>query len=118
MIQRAHTGRRFDEPEVTPPGGTNWRSGHLPAAVSIGQSEARSALVAQWFGLAVLVPAIAVIVVAILLALLGIFIMWLSIVGLIMAAIVCSDVVRRSLRRWAKPLPGVLDTRTASYSSR
>lgn len=119
MMRRTYAGTSgFDEPEVTPPGGTDWRSGHVPRALPATVANGRQAFIASWFGICVLAPAIVIVVIVILLALLGIFIMWLSVVGLIMAAIVASDLVRRSLRRWARPLPGVLDPRAVSYPSR
>jgi hypothetical protein len=119
MTRRTYTGKKcFDEPEVIPPGGTDWRSGHVPRALPNVAIDGRHAFVAHWFGICVLAPPIVILVVAILLALLGIFIMWLSVVGLIMAAIVASDLIRRSVRRWTRPLPGVLAPRAVSYRSR
>jgi hypothetical protein len=119
MMRRTYAGKkRFDEPEVIPPGGTDWRSGHVPCALPAVPVDGRQAFITPWFGICVLAPPIVVLVVAILLALLGIFIMWLSVVGLIMAAIVASDLIRRSVRRWTRPLPGVLDPRAVGYPSR
>lgn len=116
MMRRTYTDKkRFDEPEVIPPGGTDWRSGHVPRALP--NVDGGHAFITPWFGICVLAPPIVVLVVAILLALLGIFIMWLSVVGLIMAAIVASDLIRRSVRRWTRPLPGVLAPRAVSYPS-
>lgn len=115
MMRRKYTSSaRFDEPELVPPGGTDWRSGHVPRALPAADANVRHALITPWFGICVLAPMIVVLVIAILLALLGIFIMWLTVVGLIMAAIVASDLMRRSIRRWARPLPRALNPRTVS----
>jgi hypothetical protein len=49
--------------------------------------------------IAILAPAIVLASAAILVALLGIFVAWLIAVGVLVAAIVISDLARRSLRR-------------------
>jgi len=60
---------------------------------------------AGWLPLAVVVlsPLIIAASIAILLSLLGIFVVWLLIVGGLISAIVASDLIRRSLRRFAGP---------------
>lgn len=60
------------------------------------------------FGILLLSPVLALCVAAILIGLLGIFVLWLSIVGVLIAAIVLSDVASRSARRWLEaPMPTV-----------
>ena len=70
---------------------------------------------ASWrpFGILLLSPLIVVLTVAILFGLLGIFVLWLTIVGGIVTAIVVSDLVRRSAARLARPPVGRLDHRPA-----
>jgi hypothetical protein len=53
------------------------------------------------FAIAMLVPIFAAITAAILLGLLGVFVVWLCIVAVLVTAIVANDVVRRVLRRLA-----------------
>ncbi len=55
------------------------------------------------FGIILLFPLIAAGAAAILLGLLAIFVLWLSIVAILMMAIVASDLLRRSARRWLEP---------------
>jgi hypothetical protein len=51
--------------------------------------------------LAMIVPIFAAITAAILLGLLGVFVVWLCIVAVLVTAIVANDVIRRVLRRLA-----------------
>ena len=64
-------------------------------AVSVASTMSRPVM------LAVLIPIFAVITTAILLGLLGVFVVWLCIVAVLITAIVANDVVRRLLRRLA-----------------
>jgi hypothetical protein len=75
---------------------------------------------ASWrtFGILLLSPLIVVLTVAILFGLLGIFVLWLTIVGGIVTAIVVSDLVRRSAARLARPPVGRLDHRPVGYPGR
>ena len=63
------------------------------------------------FVLAVLVPIFAAITAAILLGLLGVFVVWLCIVAVLITAIVANDVARRLLRRLAPSPLGTLQRR-------
>jgi membrane protein implicated in regulation of membrane protease activity len=58
-----------------------------------------------------LVPIFAAITAAILLGLLGVFVVWLCIVAVLITAIVARDVVRRVLRRLAPSPIGTLQRR-------
>jgi hypothetical protein len=58
---------------------------------------------------AMLVPILATITAAILLGLLGVFVVWLCIVAVLITAIVADDVVRRLLRRLAPSSIGTLE---------
>ena len=69
-------------------------------------------------GLVLLLPLIAVVSAAIVLMLLLIFIVWLVIVGVLMTAIVATDVVHRSMRRLARPPAGRLAPRAVGYPGR
>jgi membrane protein implicated in regulation of membrane protease activity len=60
------------------------------------------------FVVAMLVPILAAITAAILLGLLGVFVVWLCIVAVLITAIVADDVVRRLLRRLAPSSIGTL----------
>jgi membrane protein implicated in regulation of membrane protease activity len=44
-----------------------------------------------------------IVTVVILAALTGIFVLWLILVGILIAALAISDLVHRSVRRWAAP---------------
>ena len=68
------------------------------------------------FAFAVLVPIFAAITAAILLGLLGVFVVWLCIVAVLITAIVANDVARRLLRRLAPSPIGTLQ-RTHSLDS-
>jgi hypothetical protein len=61
------------------------------------------------FVVAMLVPILAAITAAILLGLLGVFVVWLCIVAVLITAIVADDVVRRLLRRLAPSSIGTLE---------
>jgi len=63
------------------------------------------------FALAMLVPIFAAITAAILLGLLGVFVIWLCIVAVLVTAIVARDVVQRVLRRLAPSPIGTLQRR-------
>jgi membrane protein implicated in regulation of membrane protease activity len=60
---------------------------------------------------AMLIPIFAVITAAILLGLLGVFVVWLCIVAVLITAIVANDVIRRLLRRLAPSPIGPLQRR-------
>jgi membrane protein implicated in regulation of membrane protease activity len=60
------------------------------------------------FAIAMLIPIFAAITAAILLGLLGVFVVWLCIVAVLVTAIVANDVVRRVLRRLAPSPIGTL----------
>jgi hypothetical protein len=62
-----------------------------------------------------LLPIIAPVTVMVLLALLGWFVCWLAIVGLLVAAIVVADIVRAVLWRMYPPTSRGLDHRAVSY---
>jgi len=55
------------------------------------------------FAMAVLVPAFAAITAAVLLGLLGVFVVWLCIVAVLVTAIVAADIAHRLMRRLAPP---------------
>ena len=63
------------------------------------------------FALAMLVPIFAAITAAILLGLLGVFVVWLCIVAVLITAIVANDMVRRLLRRLTPSPIGPLQRR-------
>jgi len=67
---------------------------------------------------AMLVPIFAAITAAILLGLLGVFVVWLCIVAVLITAIVAKDVVRRVLRRLAPSPIGTLQRRAVGVPGR
>jgi hypothetical protein len=67
---------------------------------------------------AMLVPILATITAAILLGLLGVFVVWLCIVAVLITAIVADDVVRRLLRRLAPSSIGTLERRAVGVPGR
>ena len=67
------------------------------------------------FALLLLSPLIVLISMAILLGLLGIFVLWLAVVGALITAIVSSDLIRRSAARFARPPLGRLERRPVGY---
>jgi len=77
-------------------------------------------LTASWrpFGILLLSPLIVVVTVAILFGLLGIFVLWLAVVGALITAIVLSDLIHRSAARLARPPLGALDHRPVGYPGR
>jgi membrane protein implicated in regulation of membrane protease activity len=74
--------------------------------------------VSRPFALVVLVPLFAAITAAILLGLLGVFVVWLCIVAVLITAIVARDVVRRVLRRLAPSPIGTLQRRAVGIPGR
>jgi membrane protein implicated in regulation of membrane protease activity len=74
--------------------------------------------VSRPFALAVLVPLFAAITAAILLGLLGVFVVWLCIVAVLITAIVARDVVRRVLRRLTPSPIGTLQRRAVGIPGR
>lgn len=70
------------------------------------------------FVLAMLVPIFAAITAAILLGLLGVFVVWLCIVAVLITAIVANDLGRRLLRRLAPSPLGTLERRAVSVPGR
>jgi membrane protein implicated in regulation of membrane protease activity len=72
------------------------------AVCSVASSMSRPLAVAM------LVPIFAAITAAILLGLLGVFVVWLCIVAILITAIVANDVIRRVLRRLAPSPIGTL----------
>ena len=74
--------------------------------------------VSRPFALAVLVPLFAAITAAILLGLLGVFVVWLCIVAVLITAIVARDVVRRVLRRLAPSPIGTWQRRVVGIPGR
>ena len=62
-------------------------------------------------GILLLSPLFVIITVAILFGLLGIFVLWLTVVGGLATAIVASDLAQRSAARLARPPLGRLDQR-------
>jgi hypothetical protein len=54
-------------------------------------------------GLVLFVPLFAVVTLAILLALLGIFVAWLAVVGVLISAIVANDLAQQAAARHARP---------------
>jgi len=81
-------------------------------AVSVASTMSRPVM------LAVLIPIFAVITTAILLGLLGVFVVWLCIVAVLITAIVANDVVRRLLRRLAPSPIGPLQRRAVGVPGR
>ncbi len=67
---------------------------------------------------AMLVPIFAAITAAILLGLLGVFVVWLCIVAVLITAIVANDVARRLLRRLAPSPIGTLQRRAVGIPGR
>jgi hypothetical protein len=67
------------------------------------------------FTLLLLSPLIVLVSGAILLGLLGIFVLWLAVVGALITAIVLSDLIRRSAARFARPPLGRLERRPVGY---
>jgi hypothetical protein len=63
------------------------------------------------FAMAVLVPVFAAITAAILLGLLGVFVVWLCIVAVLVSAIVAADIAHRLIRRLAPAPIGALERR-------
>jgi len=70
------------------------RNGFCSVALSISRP----------FAMAVLVPAFAAVTAAVLLGLLGVFVVWLCIVAVLITAIVAADIAHRLMRRLA-PAP-------------
>jgi membrane protein implicated in regulation of membrane protease activity len=67
---------------------------------------------------AMLIPVFAAITAAILLGLLGVFVVWLCIVAVLITAIVANDVGRRLLRRLAPSPIGPLERRAVGVPGR
>ena len=82
------------------------------AVCSVASSRSRP------FVLAMLVPIFAAITAAILLGLLGVFVVWLCIVAVLITAIVANDVARRLLRRLAPSPIGTLQRRAVGILGR
>jgi hypothetical protein len=80
----------------------------------------RHGQVTSWrpLGILLLSPLIVVLTVAILFGLLGIFVLWLAIVGGLITAIVASDLVQRTAARLAKPPFGGFYHRPVGYPGR
>jgi hypothetical protein len=74
----------------------------------LAMSHSAASSMSRPFALAVLVPLFAAITAAILLGLLGVFVVWLCIVAVLITVIVANDVGRRLLRRLAPSLIGTL----------
>jgi membrane protein implicated in regulation of membrane protease activity len=70
------------------------------------------------FAIALLVPAIILAAGGTLIALLGIFMIWLAIVGALVAAIVIADLARRALRRMAPAPVGALRRQAVGIAGR
>lgn len=70
------------------------------------------------FVIAVLAPVIIAASAAILLGLLGIFVLWLCIVAALVSAIVVADVAHRSMRRLAPVLIAPFDRSTVGVAGR
>ena len=70
------------------------------------------------FAIVVLAPAIIAASAAILLGLLGIFVVWLCIVAALVAAIVVTDVAHRSMRRLGPMLMAPFDRSTVGVAGR
>jgi len=70
------------------------------------------------FAMAVLVPVFAAITTAILLGLLGVFVVWLCIVAVLVSAIVATDIVHRLIRRLAPAPIGALERRAVGIPGR
>jgi hypothetical protein len=68
--------------------------------------------------LAILVPIFAAVTAAILLGLLGVFVVWLCIVAVLITAIVANDVARRVLRRLAPSPLSTLERRAVGVPGR
>jgi len=66
-------------------------------------------------GLILLSPLIVTVSPAILLVLLGVFVLWLAIVGVLVAAIVISDLAHRTMRRFARLPAGAPARRAVGY---
>ncbi|MEA2989064.1 MAG: hypothetical protein QOG83_1775 [Alphaproteobacteria bacterium] len=76
-----------------------------------------SPLLLRPFAIALLLPLIVVLTVAILLGLLGIFVAWLTVVAVLITAVVASDLARRTMRHWARP-PAPLKRQAAGFPGR
>jgi hypothetical protein len=109
MVERAMRGKRFSESQIIPLG----RYGKSPAAVmqrALEPPARRHALPFKLFGILLLLPAIIVLSPPILIVLLGIFVIWLMIVGSMATAIVMSDLLGGSMWRLRHVLR-ILDNR-------
>jgi hypothetical protein len=109
MVERAMRGKRFSESQIIPLGlADGGVTAVMQPAVSTqaGQRSPRFKL----FSILLLLPAIIILSPPILVALLGIFVIWLVIVGGMAAAIVMSDLIERSMWR-LRHAPRALDHR-------
>ncbi len=109
--------RRFAEPEITSATAV-WRS--TLAGAGTGHSVRRDYRAhdprLETFGIVLLAPAFVILTAIILVALLGIFVIWLWIVGMLFAGTVIADLVARRWRR--ARLFGALDHRALGYPGR
>jgi hypothetical protein len=70
------------------------------------------------FAMAVLIPAFATITAAIMLGLLGVFVVWLCIVAILVSAIVATDIAHRLIRRLTPAPIGALERRAVGIPGR
>jgi hypothetical protein len=107
--------RRFAEPEIASATAV-WRATltGIPMPHNRGHRPLDPRLEA--FGIVLLAPALIGITVIILLALLGIFVLWLCVVGMLFAVTVITDQIGRQWRRGR--LFGSLDQRALGYPGR
>ena len=74
--------------------------------------------IASWrsVGIALLSPPIAILSAGILVGLLGIFVLWLTVVATLVTAIVLADLAHGLMRRIARPPIGALDQRAVGLT--
>jgi hypothetical protein len=106
--------KRFAEPEVTSAAAV-WRATLAGIATARKDYRAHDPRL-EMVGIIVLAPAFVALTAIILVALLGIFVIWLGIVGVLFAATVAADLARRRWRR-ARPY-GALDPRALGLPGR
>jgi hypothetical protein len=116
MVQRGTSaGARQFEPEITPAGQVDWRSVRTTSGPASNPYGGCGTCIT--IGIILLTPIIAFLSALILVALLGIFIAWLSVVGVLFAATVAPDLMRYTWRCAYFPV-GALAHRAVGYPGR
>jgi hypothetical protein len=109
--------KRFAEPEIMPPNNDPGSTLALWRAILDTRRPHRTHdSRIETFGVFLLAPALVVIAIAIMLALLGYFVVWLCFVGVLFAATVIADLAQRW---WHRPWPfGAIEHRALGYPGR